>query len=569
MIRLIMALSFLISCSSNPKYTHIKYEEGFQRSDYESISDKIMIATQGRHSTEAGLQISSIGGNIFDVATAVSFAIAVERPQSTGLGGGGFLLADGPLSKGVKVFDFRETAPSRSNEKMYQDKNGNVIPLKSLNGALSIATPGMVRGILEIHKKYGQLSRQEVLEPAIQLAKNGFRVYPHLANAIKRREKVLKSFPSSKKIFFKGEKRLEVGDLLQQTDLAETLGLISYIGAAGFYEGDVAKKIVETIQSNDGIMSLEDLRNYTVKERASVHTDYRGYKIISMPPPSSGGVHIIQILNMLENDKISSMNYFDAQSVRLKVQAMELAFRDRAKYLGDPDKVFVPVGSLVSKSYAKELRGKFKANSKLDPVEIKNPKIEESNDTTHFTIMDAQGNVVSSTQTINYLFGSGLVADGTGIVLNDEMDDFSAKAGSSNVFQAIGGDKNKIESNKRPLSSMAPTIVKKDGKVILALGTPSGTRILTCVANVLMNVLDHKMELFDAVSVPRFHHQWKPDEIRVDLPGFPQETQAKLEKMGYKIKNKDLGCKIQAVGKKKGKLHGVSDPRGQGMAKGF
>ncbi len=569
MFKLIIFL--LLSCShhSIKKTPLANFSSNFSKKNYEDYSNEIMISTQGKHSTQAGLDVIKSGGNIVDAAVAISFAISVERPQSTGLGGGGFMLLDGPLIKKTKILDFREIAPLKANEKMYLDENEQVVKGLSLNGALSVAVPGFVRGVLEIHRKYGKLSLSKVLTPAISLAENGFKVYPHLAKSLSSRRKVLEKYPETRKIFFKKENPLKVGDHLYQKDLAKTLRLIAEKSDNGFYKGRVGNSIVETVNRYGGIFSQEDLDRYHTRSREPVRGKYKDYEVLSMPPPSSGGVHILQILNILENDDLKKLGFNHSDVIHLKSMAMKLAFIDRAKFLGDPDFVFVPTKKLISKKYAKALRGLIHMNSEEIRKSSKNLLPKESDDTTHFSIMDKWGNAISSTQTINYLFGSGIVAKGTGVVLNDEMDDFSSQPGDSNVFGAVGSYKNRVEPRKRPLSSMSPTLIKKNGKPVLVLGTPSGTRILTCVSNVILNYLEHDMSLFDSVAAIRFHHQWSPNVIRVDEPGFSKDVVEALENKGHKVINKNLGCKIQAVSNEGGKLHGVSDPRGEGSAKGI
>ncbi len=555
----------IVACSGLRTRDLIK---GHTQEQHESYSDNIMIATQGVGSTRAGLEMFKKGGNIFDAATAITFAISVERPQSTGLGGGGFMLINHEDLKEPITYDFREKAPSKAHEKMFLDKKGNEIPKLSLNGPLSSGVPGLVHGILTIHNKYGKLPLKTVLQPAIDLAENGFEVYPHLENAIKFRSEILKKFPASMKIFYKNGTPLKVGDVLIQKDLAKTLRTIAEKGINGFYKGWVARAIVKEMKRTGGLISLKDLRKYNTKTRVPVRGTYRDYKIYSMAPPSSGGIHVIQILNLLEPFKLRDYPSQSDYVVHKTAIAMQIAFVDRARYLGDADFVKVPVKKLTSKTYADELRKMMGEKAlNLSPEMKQLPK--EPNDTTHFTIMDQKGNVVSSTQTINYLLGSGQVIPGTGIVMNDEMDDFSTKPGAINVFGAVGSLPNKVQPYKRPLSSMSPTLVKKNGKTILALGTPSGTRILTCVAQTILNYIEHQQPLYESVAMTRLHHQWKPDNLRIGAPYFDDETIKKLQERGHKILKKDLGCKIQAIALENGKLHGVSDPRGEGEAKGY
>ena len=559
-----LGLLFLVGCPSK------SYKKTKSYKKYGATGKRSMISTQGPLSTKAGQLIFKKGGNAVDAAIAVSFAISVERPQSTGLGGGGFLLLKTPDSETPLSFDFREMAPNKSHQKMFLGPSGEEQKGRSINGPLSAGVPGLVAGLFHIHKKFGSLPMETLIEPAAKMAEEGFPVYPHLAKAIKARAPVLKNYPSSKKIFFKNGEPLKVGDRLIQEDLAKTLRLISHFGKKGFYGGFVGNQIAKENQKEGGIISLEDLANYKVKEREPVKGSYKGYDIYSMGPPSSGGIHILQILNIIEKDPLKKMGYGSADSIHLISSAMQMAFVDRAFHLGDSDFVKVPTQKLISKNYAKMLRSKIKANSAqtFEESKMRDPFTKESDETTHLTIMDKSGWTVSSTQTINGWMGSGFVVPGTGVILNNEMDDFAQKVGASNLFEAFGGEKNLIEPKKRPLSSMSPTIILKDGKVKLALGTPSGTRILTCVAQTIINYLTFEMDLYEAVAATRFHHQWSPNEIRVGSNPFPTSVISELEKKGHKVKFKPLGCKIQAIADEGAVLRGVSDPRGEGLSLG-
>ncbi len=541
------------------------------RKTHEAFSKDMMIATQGPAATQAGLKIARMGGNIVDVAAAVSFAIAVERPQSTGIGGGGFMLihlADKNVSTAI---DFREKAPLAARKNMFLDKSGNPTK-KSQDGSLAAAVPGFVAGILEAHAKYGKLSRQEVMEPAIDLARQGFVVYPSLAEAIVERREILMKFPASQKLFFRENGQpYKVGDKLRQVELGRTLKTISNLGAEGFYKGWVAQAIVEHQRKFGGLITQKDLDTYKVKFREPIRGNYRGFEILSMPPPSSGGIHVLQMLNILENAPLQTLGRLNPYSVHLTASAMQMAFADRSAFLGDTDFVNVPTQGLISKKYAQKLfhsipKTKARFSKEVAPG---TPKRFESDDTTHFTIMDGLGNVVSSTQTINGLMGSGVVIPKAGFLLNNEMDDFSVKPGASNLFGAIGGDLNAIAPQKRPLSSMSPTIVLKDNKPVLSLGSPNGTRIISCVLQTLLNYLDYKLPLYESIATVRYHHQWYPDELRVDTPYFTAELKGQLEAMGYKVSNEAYACRVQAVAWEEGNLHGASDPRGEGSASGY
>lgn len=570
-----VGLMSLVACTSLTDLKQASLIKGKKRSQYEAFGKEYMISTQGSATTEAAKFVFDRGGNIYDAAVAASFAISVERPHSTGLGGGGFMVIHNEKSQEDLAYDFREMAPRMAKSNMFLDKSGKQIRDKSLTGAHASGTPGIVAGILEVHKKFGSLPLSIIMKPAIELARNGFKVYPALAVALNEEAKRLCKFKASKKIFLRnGCEPLVAGDLLIQTDLANTLVKISKKGRAGFYTGEIAKKIVKSQKKYHGLMSMKDLSSYKVKMREPVVGSYNGYKIVSMPPPSSGGTHIVQILNILEGLKLKQYGPQSATAIHLTSSAMQIAFADRAEYMGDSDFKSVPLSKLTSKSYANALRKKIKLNKALKSKDFPIPfkkLAKESDHTTHFTIMDGKGNIVTSTQTINGWFGSAVVAAGTGIVMNNEMDDFASHVGGVNLFGAIGGRNNLVEPRKRPLSSMSPTIIyNKKGKPFFALGTPSGTRILTCVMQTILNVLEYEMPLWEAVSATRYHHQWSPEEIRIGNPGFSNEVEQKLISMGHKIKHKNLGCKIQAIMKESnGLLHGVSDPREEGMSFGI
>lgn len=538
-----------------------------------------MITTQGQYSSKAGAEMFELGGNIIDASVAVSFVISVERPQSTGIGGGGFLLHLKAGEDAPQAYDFREVAPLRAHNKMFLDSKGEEIPRKSVDGIFAAGVPGLVAGLVELHAKYGKLPLPTVMAPAIKLAQEGFIVNSELAHALRVRGNVLHEYEASRKIFFKKKGEiLKEGDLLVQKDLSETLRLIANLGKKGFYEGKTANAIVAESRRLGGYISHEDLRTYEVKERTPVAGTFKNFKIYSMSPPSSGGIHVIQILNIVENDPLKSWGVQDPRTIHLTASAMQQAFVDRATFLGDADFIEVPVEKLISKKYASLVRSKISLDYARKQNEVVAMDLQllqsmeaidqESNETTHFTIMDKEGNVVTSTQTINGYFGSAVVVPGTGMLLNNEMDDFSAKAGTSNIFGAVGSDKNLVEPKKRPLSSMSPTIVMTGKKPVLAIGSPAGTRILTCVAQSLLNYLEHDLSLYDSLSAVRYHHQWSPDQLRIEEIGLPDKTMKQLKRIGHDINLQDLGCRVQAVANEGDKLIGVSDPRGAGLAFG-
>lgn len=567
----IFALSLcLFSCS---QLVTVPLAPGEDRLKHQQTGEEAAIATQGPYASAAAQMILSMGGNLVDAAVASSFVISVERPQSTGLGGGGFLLYFKPGMPQPVSFDFREQAPLKAHSKMYLDNKGNEISKLSLDGSMAIGVPGLVAGLFEFHRQYGKLDWDLVLGPAIDLAEHGFEVYPELSEALKDRQDVLAQFPDSKKIFLNKEgKALGQGDWLFQKDLAQTLRIIAEQGDKGFYSGELAKKITSSIVSHGGVWGKDDLSSYKVKERTPIYGNYKGYGIYSMAPPSSGGVHVIQILNMVENDELAKYGAQDPRSVHLIASSMQQAFSDRAAHLGDSDFVHVPIVALSSKNYALEKRRlipRYRALKKDEVLPFKTTEIKDPDHTTHFSMMSNKGEVVVSTQTINGWFGSGLVAEGTGIVMNNEMDDFATKVGASNLFGAVGGSQNLVEPNKRPLSSMSPTIVLKDGMPLLGVGTPSGTRILTCVAQTLLNVLEFKMNSWDAVSALRYHHQWSPDQLRFESDLLPASLKEDLQELGHDVVIKDLGCRIQLVRSNGFQLEAVSDPRGSGEARAW
>ena len=570
-LRHLVMIAGLFSCSHQQfLYRTVPLAPGEKFEEHYASSKEYMIASQGRFSTEAGKKMFALGGNAADAAAAVSFVISVERPQSTGIGGGGFLLYKSKDGKSPKAYDFREKAPLKAHEKMYLNSNGEEIKGKSLTGIHAGGVPGLVAGIFEFHKTYGKLKWETVLGPAIELAEKGFDIYPELDKALKYKAKTLAKFPSTKKIFFKNGRVLRLGERLVQKDLAKTLKTIANKGRRGFYKGWVSRAFVKEAKKRGGYLSQKDMDSYNVKVRKPVSGTFKDYQVFSMSPPSSGGIHVIQILNMLENLPLKSWGVQDARTIHYTASAMQQAFADRARYLGDADFVKVPQKELTSKEYAKKKLSGIPAKKALRKEEVYPGKFEgyESDETTHFTIMDKEGNIVSSTQTINGYFGASLVISGTGVILNNEMDDFATKVGASNLFGAVGGRNNLVAPEKRPLSSMSPTIVLKDEKPVLALGTPSGTRILTCVAQTILNYLEHDMSLLHAVAAVRYHQQWSPDSIRIGEMSLPYETENELRKMGHELVHKNLGCRIQAIAKKGERLIGVSDPRGQGMAAG-
>ena len=478
-----------------------------------------MVASQEALATDIGLDILKRGGNAVDAAVAVGFALAVTLPEAGNLGGGGFMLVHMAKSGETVAIDYREKAPLKASRDMFLDAAGNADPNLSRWSGLSTGVPGTVAGLALALKRYGTLSLAEVMAPAIRLAEDGIEVTPGLAEALAQSHDTFAKYSSSAGIFLKPDgSDFQPGDRLVQTDLANSLKAIAKVGPDAFYRGEIGQLIAAEMARSGGLITTEDLEKYQAVVREPVHGIYRGYDIFSMPPPSSGGTHVIQILNILEGYPIGELGFGSAATMHLMAEAMQRAYADRSEYLGDSDFIDVPVKGLTSKAYAEALRATIDENHATPSESIRpgKPLPYESDQTTHFSVVDSEGNAVSNTYTLNFLFGTGLVAEGTGILLNNEMDDFSAKPGVPNAYGLIGGDANAVAPEKRPLSSMSPTIVLKDGKTFLVTGSPGGSRIITTVLQVIMNMVDHGMNIAEASAAPRMHDQWLPDELRVE-----------------------------------------------------
>jgi gamma-glutamyltranspeptidase/glutathione hydrolase len=581
-LRIVFLFSFLAAGHVNAApQIFSPIEKSRSRDSYVAKGKNGVVATAHPLASEAAIAMLKKGGNAFDAAVAASFVISVVRPQSTGLGGGGFLLGTEARKSDVLVYDFRERAPAAASRDMYIEKDGTeknftydgkTVPNASVNGHLSVGVPGLVAGLVKVQEEKGALKLAEVLQPAIKIAVQGFPVYEGLAKEILERREILEVFPDSRRIFLPEGKPLTAGQLLVQKDLAWTLRQIAERGAAGFYQGEVGKRLVAEMQRGKGLMTADDLKQYKVKMREPVTGTYRGYRIVSMPPPSSGGVHIVQMLNMLGQTKYGELPHGSAASIHLLAEVMRRAFADRAEYLGDPDFVKVPVKGLTSAAYAKALYATIDPNKATasDKVKPGTPQSYESPSTTHLSVVDGEGNAVTSTQTVNYSFGSCVVAQGTGVILNDEMDDFSKKPGTANVYGLLGNEANAIAAGKTMLSSMSPTFVfDPKGRLSLALGSPGGPRIINATLQTIINVVDHKMPLETAVHAARIHHQWYPDEIRVEPETLTPQVQKDLGAMGHKIAVKGAVGDVQAVGIEAGTLIGVSDTRSEGRPMGY
>jgi gamma-glutamyltranspeptidase/glutathione hydrolase len=531
-----------------------------------------MVASPNDLATLVGVEILKKGGNAVDAAVAVGFALAVTYPAAGNLGGGGFFVIH--LADGLNTtIDFREKAPLAATRDMFLDENGNFVQEKSLTGGLASGVPGTVAGLLLALEKYGTMPLQEVIQPAIDLAKDGFILSYHMARSFNEQQKYFEKYPSSRKIFRDTEHPFVEGELFIQTDLAKTLGKIRDNGRKGFYEGDVAEMIVAEVNKNGGRMTFRDLKNYNAVERPPVTGTYRGYEIVSMGPPSAGGIALIESLNALENFNFDKTEWGSSSYIFKIVEVLKHVFADRSKYVGDEDFVKVPKKWLLSKERGKEIfeqvGDKATPSKKIFPGKVR--IFDDKHETTHYSIADAEGNAVSATITLNSWYGNKIVVDGAGFLLNNEMDDFSAKPGTPNQFGLTGSEANSIQPGKRMVSSMTPTIVLKDNKPFLVVGSPGGSTIITTVLQVILNVLDFNMNVQQAVDLPRFHHQWLPDRIDYERFGMPKDVKENLIKLGEHIGKQRMLGRVQAIkiDWEKGVFYGASDPRSFGTAEGI
>jgi gamma-glutamyltranspeptidase/glutathione hydrolase len=522
----------------------------------------------------AGLALLQQGGNAVDAAAATALAISVVEPFSAGIGGGGFLLLRRAETGTVQALDFRERAPKRAARDMYLDKQGKVRQRASLDGHLAAGIPGTVAGLYTVHREYGKLPWAAVVAPAIALAEKGFPVSSRFTAATGRRQDAIEKNRAAREVFTRGGILYQPGELLVQRDLARTLRQIAK-NPQSFYTGDIARAIAADMAKNGGIITLEDLKNYTPIWRNPVCGKFRTYEICAMSPPSSGGVHLLQILNILGDTDLKRLGRQSPDTLHLLAESMRIAYADRAEYLGDPDFVNVPIEALTSINYAKLRRSQIQMSkatpsSKAVDAETLSSFVWESPETTHLTVVDKERNVVSLTFTVNGRFGAGAVVAGTGILLNNEMDDFAAAPGVPNLFGLVGGAANSIAPGKTPLSSMTPVIVTENGKFRLAAGAPGGSTIITTVLQIVLNVLVYDMNVGDAVSAPRVHHQWQPDRLMVERGGFEAGTLSELRRRGHQIVEGDgWGNANAIVLTADGWLEGAADRRGEGEARGF
>jgi gamma-glutamyltranspeptidase/glutathione hydrolase len=538
-----------------------------------AAKDGMVVAEEARAS-RIGVEILQRGGNAVDAAVAVGFALAVTLPNAGNLGGGGFMLVRLARENKIVAIDYRETAPMGTKTDTFLDWRGEADPKKSRDEGLAVGVPGTVSGLALAHQKYGsgKFTLAELIAPAIKLAREGIFVDPELAVSLARAKPVLERWPSAASIFLRTDGSVpREGELLLQRDLAGTLEEIAERGPRAFYDGRIAEQIAASVQAAGGVMTREDLARYQAVERAPISGNYRGYDIFSMPPPSAGGVHLIQILNILEGYDLSVLGPASIQGAHLMVEAMKIAYADRARFLGDPEFVRVPVAGLLSSAYAAELRKRIEPERALRADELtgSNPAAYEGDHTTHYSIVDRDGNAVANTYTLNLRYGTGLVAEGTGVLLNNELDDFAAKPGAPNAFGLVGGTANAPGPGKKPLSSMAPTIVLKNGKLFLVTGSPGGSRIITTLANVLVNLIDYRMNIAEATAAPRIHHQWLPDEVRVE-PGVRSDIVSVLQSRGNRVARSDPWGSVNSIMVTKDGLVGAADPRSRGaLAAGF
>lgn len=518
---------------------------------------------------DAGVKVLQNGGNAVDAAVAVGFALAVTYPYAGNLGGGGFMLIR--FADGRSTFvDFRERAPGKASHDMYLDARGN--PTRdSIEGWRSSGVPGTVRGFELAQKKYGRAKWDALIAPAIDLASNGFPVSDAFSQML-RDSRDLARDPQSKRIFLKNGAYFDMGDRLVQLELAATLRRVASLGSKDFYEGETARMLADAMAKNGGLITQADLKNYAAVERPPLIGKYRGYQIITAPPPSSGGIGLLQMLGMLEGSGYEKSGAGSAASIHYVAEVMRRFYADRSEYMGDPDFYKVPVAGLLDPAYLRKRRASIDPDHATPSSQILpgHPAGVEPAETTHYNVVDAEGNAVAVTYTLNGGFGNGITVPGAGFLLNNEMDDFSAKPGASNMFGLVQGESNSIQPGKRPLSAMTPTILARDGKFFMAVGAPGGSRIITAVLQVILNVIDFGMNVQDAVDAPRFHHQWQPDRLTLER-GFSPDTIALLKARGHQIDQSggSVSSVVEAIVSDQGWLQGASDGRRPGKAAGY
>jgi gamma-glutamyltranspeptidase / glutathione hydrolase len=552
-----------LCCSTQAQITPFPYD--IQK---EALGDSAMVVSAHPLATKVGLDILRKGGNAIDAAVAVQFALAVVYPQAGNIGGGGFLVLKHKNGT-VATLDYREEAPAAAFEKMYQDSTGKVLSEKSQYDVLAAGVPGSVDGMWEAHQKYGKLKWWELVEPAISLAELGFQITDQEAqNLNEERFNFIKNCSITPE--FVKFAPWTAGDWLIQKDLAKTFRFVASNGRAGFYEGPVATMIETEMKKRGGLITTDDLKNFHSVWRTPLEFDHKGLHVITMPPPSSGGIILRQLLAMTGDKSLKTKGFHSAEAVHLMVEAERRAYADRAEHMGDPDFYKVPLKMLTDTTYIRNRFADFNATAATPSKNITAGQIKVSEETTHYSIVDQEGNAVSVTTTLNDSYGSRTVVTGAGFILNNEMDDFSAKPGVPNIYGAIGGTANAIRGNKRPLSSMTPTIVTKGGKVWMIVGTPGGTTIPTSVFQVITNVVEFEMTLKEAIQSGRFHHQWVPDRIAVEDAALPEATVQQLQKMGHNIFPREPIGRVEGIMRQAdGRWQGVADRRGDDHAAGY
>lgn len=561
---LFLAAASLSLCVSAPAIAQTP--ESFQSVHHPLYSKTGMVAAQETLASEIGARVLADGGNAVDASIATAFALAVTLPRAGNIGGGGFMLYYDAESGETTAIDYRENAPLRAHRDMFLDEKGDADPDKARYSHLSAGVPGTVAGLWYAHQQYGRLPWKRLVQPAVDLARNGYVLKKGMADNLAEYKSRLCRFETTCSYFFReGGVPFEFGDLFVQEDLAKTLQLIADEGPDPFYRGEIADQIVAEMKANGGLIDKASLAAYEPVVREPVVGSYRGYEVVSMPPPSSGGVHVLQMLNILEHFPVAEIGWGSADKVHLLAEVMRLAFADRSEHLGDPDYYPVPVEWLLSDAYAAELAATIDMQRARPSSEV-SPGVappDESPDTTHFAVIDTDGNIVSNTYTLNLNFGSGVSVGGAGFLLNNEMDDFVSKPGVPNAYGLLGDEANAIEPTKRPLSSMSPVIVFDDGEAWFATGSPGGSRIITTVLQVIVNVIDHGMNIAEATHRPRIHHQWYPDELLVEN-GYSPDTIRLLEARGHKVLTPNkIWTSAQAVAFRDGLYQGVADPRRQ------
>jgi gamma-glutamyltranspeptidase/glutathione hydrolase len=525
-----------------------------------------MVVAQEARAARIGVEVLQNGGNAVDAAVATGFAMAVSYPRAGNLGGGGYMLIHLSERNIDTAIDYRETAPAATTRDIFLDDKGEADPHKSRDSGLAIGVPGTVAGLALAHAKYGsgKFTLAELLAPAIALARTGIPIEDDIADSLPRSQPRLARWPSTAKIFLHADgSALGAGETLVQGDLADTLAAIARDGPGAFYDGAIAEKIAAAVRAAGGLMTRDDLKDYRPIERAPARGSYRGHDVVSMPPSSSGGVILLEILNILEG--YPDLAADEARRLHLTVEAMKLAYADRAAFLGDPASVEAPLARLTSKSYAAELRARIDPERARPAAEVHPalPAPNEGHNTTHFSVVDGSGNAVSNTYTLNFSYGVGLVAEGTGVLLNNELDDFAAKPGAPNAYGLLGGEANAPGPGKRPLSSMSPTIVLKDGKPFIVTGSPGGSRIITAVLQVILNVIDRKLPIAEAVAAPRIHNQWMPDEVVVER-GFSPELVRALQARGHDVREDIPRTSANSIEVTPDGLVGAADGRTRG-----